>query len=191
MKCFFLLLLLIDFKRNELKIQINKYGVMTVSGETQPAKVASKISRFTKRIRISSDYYNEDQIHAKFVSGILYITMPHRGPRSKTSNDRTDLTENVKNIIKGSTSHINGINDMPQLECVRESCKKQSGSIKKNAMETYDAMCKEMSYGFESIKGLISDAEKGQNVALVASIVAVSSFGAYAVYKFWSGSQKT
>ncbi|CAM8877286.1 unnamed protein product [Rhodiola kirilowii] len=166
-----------DFKRNELKIQINKYGLLTVSGECQPAKGVSKISRFTKRIRISRDYYDEDQIHAKFISGILYITMPQKVTRSK----------NVKNSIKGNVDNTDDISEMPPLEDtdeVREPGNKQKKLVKKNVMET---VSKEMSYAF----GLITDREKGKKVAVVASAVAVSSLGAYAMYKFWSGSQKT
>lgn len=67
------LYVLIGFKREHLRVQINNYGILTISGEQ--ALQDNKISRFRKEIKVAKEY-STDQIRAKFSSGILYIILP-------------------------------------------------------------------------------------------------------------------
>uniref|UniRef100_A0A7N0SWX9 SHSP domain-containing protein n=1 Tax=Kalanchoe fedtschenkoi TaxID=63787 RepID=A0A7N0SWX9_KALFE len=168
-----------DFKKNELRIQLSKHGLLTISGQTHPTNDTSKISRFSKRIKISTDDYKEDEIHAKFISGILYITMPKKDASSKTDDQVKNHTHDAANKMKEDVINM----EMPPLEDVdevREPLKKQERRDKQPVGGT---MCQEMGYGFGPITGLISDGQKGKKAAMAASLVAVSSLGAYVLYK--------
>ncbi|KAL3830157.1 hypothetical protein ACJIZ3_018959 [Penstemon smallii] len=64
-----------EFKKEHLKVQISNHGILKVSGE-RPLD-SSRKSKFYKELQISSKY-DASAIHAKFIHGWLYITMPKR-----------------------------------------------------------------------------------------------------------------
>ena len=101
----------IGFKKEQLRVQINNYGVLTISGE-QPTSDA-KINRFRKEIKISRDL-NPAQIRARFVRGILYITMQYGSSQVKEST-KTQKNEKNQNNTCGSGSCV-GDDNMLRVE---------------------------------------------------------------------------
>ncbi|KAK6126573.1 hypothetical protein DH2020_039684 [Rehmannia glutinosa] len=63
-----------EFKKEQLKVQISNHGVLKISGE-RPLDALTK-TKFHKEIPVPSNKYDTQSIHAKFVNGSLYITMP-------------------------------------------------------------------------------------------------------------------
>ncbi|GMN54046.1 hypothetical protein TIFTF001_023178 [Ficus carica] len=70
------------FKIEHLRVQLNNYGILTISGEQ--ALQDSRISRFRKEIKVAKEY-SADQIRAKFSSGILYIILPNVSIQSSSA----------------------------------------------------------------------------------------------------------
>ncbi|KAD5803180.1 hypothetical protein R6Q59_024563 [Mikania micrantha] len=64
-----------EFKKEQLRIQINNAGLMKISGE----KITDdkKRIRFLKEVKVTKDY-DSNNIHAKFSQGCLRITLPKK-----------------------------------------------------------------------------------------------------------------
>lgn len=76
--------LLADFKKQQLRVQINVLRSLKISGERHLDE--RRRSRFRKEIRISQDC-NADEIRAKFGRGILSIIMPKKTPSRSTQRN--------------------------------------------------------------------------------------------------------
>ncbi|KAK7314748.1 hypothetical protein VNO77_33276 [Canavalia gladiata] len=63
------------FKKEQLKVQMNNEGFLTIYGERLVDASSNKWSRFHKEIRISKGC-NVNAIRAKFSPGFLFISMP-------------------------------------------------------------------------------------------------------------------
>ncbi|XP_009394271.2 inactive protein RESTRICTED TEV MOVEMENT 2 [Musa acuminata AAA Group] len=61
------------FKKEDIKIQINDYGQLKISGQRPLAD--NRWSRFLKELKVP-DYCNVSEIKAKFEDGLLYIIKP-------------------------------------------------------------------------------------------------------------------
>ncbi|KNA13762.1 hypothetical protein SOVF_113110 [Spinacia oleracea] len=66
-----------DFKKEQLRVQVNKEGVVIVSGERATNEDGSKRSRFVKETKIPEGCDIND-IRAKFINGRLNVTMPKK-----------------------------------------------------------------------------------------------------------------
>lgn len=66
-----------DFKKNQLRVQVNKDGVLKVSGERPTNADGTIRSRFLKETKIPEGCDMND-IRAKFTNGCLHITMPKK-----------------------------------------------------------------------------------------------------------------
>ncbi|TKY44919.1 Inactive protein RESTRICTED TEV MOVEMENT 2 [Spatholobus suberectus] len=64
------------FKKDELKVRTDHWGILTICGERPVDASNNKWSRFHKEIRISKGCNNMHAIRAKFSHGFLSITMP-------------------------------------------------------------------------------------------------------------------
>ncbi|PON49127.1 Small heat shock protein HSP [Parasponia andersonii] len=88
------------FSKEHLRVQLNNYGILTISGEQSVDNV--KMSRFRKEIKVSKDC-KMDQIRAKFTRGILYITLPKvssessAGPAEKSQQKESDHKDKTPN----------------------------------------------------------------------------------------------
>ncbi|KAE9600186.1 hypothetical protein Lal_00045867 [Lupinus albus] len=63
------------FNREQLKVQTNNKGFLTIYGEKAVDGASSKWNRFQKEIKLSKDI-RANEISAKFSHGILSIIMP-------------------------------------------------------------------------------------------------------------------
>ncbi|CAA0822576.1 HSP20-like chaperones superfamily protein [Striga hermonthica] len=84
------------FKKEQLRVQISSLGVLKISGEG-PAGTSLK-SRFHKEVPVPTDTYETQSIQAKFINGVLYITMPKikhgsNGPKFPLKDDPTPKPE--------------------------------------------------------------------------------------------------
>lgn len=76
---FILLLVHVGFTRQEVRVQLNNLGILTISGKQgsdgNDSTITSTRSRFSKEIEISRNY-QPDQIRAKLSRGVLSIILP-------------------------------------------------------------------------------------------------------------------
>ncbi|XP_021845445.2 uncharacterized protein [Spinacia oleracea] len=63
-----------DFKKNQIRVQVNKDGVLRVSGERPTSEDGTKRCRFVKETKIPNDS-DVNLIQAKFTDGRLHVTM--------------------------------------------------------------------------------------------------------------------
>ncbi|KAK9905393.1 hypothetical protein M0R45_000232 [Rubus argutus] len=86
------------FTRQEIRVQLNNLGILTISGEQgdgneSATTTTSTRSRFSKEIEISRNC-RADQIRAKFSRGILSIILP-----KKVAKLSTQSTEDSKQSV--------------------------------------------------------------------------------------------
>ncbi|XP_059646492.1 inactive protein RESTRICTED TEV MOVEMENT 2-like isoform X2 [Cornus florida] len=122
-----------EFKRDELKVQISNHGFLKISGERPTG--AMKRSRFYREFKIPTDC-NSNEIHAKFMGGILYISMPkyatsvtkeaqpakvNQDSKPKTSQDQVTNKPAITEAIKKIESSKNVTNNefQPQFSALR------------------------------------------------------------------------
>ena len=92
-----------------MRVQINNYGVLIISGEQPIDETNAKISRFRKEIKISKDL-SADRIRAKFVNGVLYITLRHENINSLPAKESEKENSNKK-IYKNSCGDTSCVSD--------------------------------------------------------------------------------
>lgn len=97
---FILLLVHVGFTRQEVRVQLNNLGILTISGkqgsdgnESTTTATTSTRSRFSKEIEISRNCH-ADQIRAKFSRGVLSIILP-----KKVEKRSTQSTEDSKQSV--------------------------------------------------------------------------------------------
>ncbi|KAM6546943.1 hypothetical protein CsatB_027679 [Cannabis sativa] len=79
------------FKKENLRVQVNTIGILTISGENTinnthvDNNIGTKKIRFRKEIKIEKEC-KTDQIRAKFTKNILYITIPKIFPINNDNN---------------------------------------------------------------------------------------------------------
>ncbi|CAL1382336.1 unnamed protein product [Linum trigynum] len=73
-----LLVHLQGFKRQQLKIQTNNMGVMTITGERCLDCQHNRWARFSKETRLPTNDIKTNEIHAKLSTGILSVVLPKR-----------------------------------------------------------------------------------------------------------------
>ncbi|XP_021755980.1 uncharacterized protein LOC110721158 [Chenopodium quinoa] len=72
-----LIIILPDFKKNQLKVQVNKDGVLRVSGERPTNADGTKTCRFVKDTKIPESC-DVNGIRAKFTEGRLHVMIPKK-----------------------------------------------------------------------------------------------------------------
>lgn len=82
-----MLFFLVGFKKDQLKIQINSNGVLTISGKRPIDE--TKSSGFQKKFNVPKDCRKEG-IHAKFSSGVLSVTLPKKSPKNEKRSHEND-----------------------------------------------------------------------------------------------------
>ncbi|XP_058106758.1 inactive protein RESTRICTED TEV MOVEMENT 2-like [Magnolia sinica] len=80
--CVTVVISLPEFKKDQLRIQLDNYGNMKISGERQID--SNKWNRFRKYIRVPKDCILS-KISAKFENGALYVTMPKTTTQARWS----------------------------------------------------------------------------------------------------------
>ncbi|KAF5749163.1 hypothetical protein HS088_TW04G01126 [Tripterygium wilfordii] len=107
-------------KKDQLRVQLNNLGVLTISG-SRPLD-ETRWSRFHKEIKVSKDC-KRNEIHAKFSNGILYVVMPKRSSQSqdqaipKTNSHNKENPKQAQNATKesmdvtGTSTSISGETD--------------------------------------------------------------------------------
>ncbi|KAL2900799.1 Inactive protein RESTRICTED TEV MOVEMENT 2 [Bienertia sinuspersici] len=66
-----------DFKKDQLRVQVNNLGILKVSGERPITEKKAKIRRFIKESKLPQGCDIND-IRAKFSGGHLHVTMPKK-----------------------------------------------------------------------------------------------------------------
>lgn len=102
-------------------MQISNYGLLKVSGE-RPLD-SSRKSKFYKEFQLSSKY-DASAIHAKFVNGWLYITMP------KKKNIANEKHENEQ------VSGLHKIDQTPRMEYKAPTSNDNAGESNAQTQET-------------------------------------------------------
>ncbi|XP_021845443.1 uncharacterized protein [Spinacia oleracea] len=82
-----------DFKKNQLKVQVNKDGVLKVSGERPTSEDGTKRRRFVKETKIPKGS-DVNEIRAKFTDGRLHVTMSKKvtPPTPQVIQEKPTLT---------------------------------------------------------------------------------------------------
>ncbi|XP_043721762.1 inactive protein RESTRICTED TEV MOVEMENT 2-like [Telopea speciosissima] len=83
-----------DFKRDQLRIQIDGHGQLKVTGERPLTE--NKWSRFRKDFFIPNNC-NEKEIKAKFANGVLHITMPKTITQISTKDEAMPKQQETPN----------------------------------------------------------------------------------------------
>ncbi|XP_021715222.1 uncharacterized protein LOC110683183 isoform X2 [Chenopodium quinoa] len=66
-----------DFKKNQLRVQVSKDGVLKISGERPLTADGTKKSRFLKEEKLP-EVCDMNDVRAKFTNGSLHIAMPKK-----------------------------------------------------------------------------------------------------------------
>lgn len=91
---------LAGFKKEQLKVQTETWGVLTIYGERPVDASNNKWTRFRKEIKISKGC-DINAIRAKFSHGVLFITMPKEAVMEKHFiNCGVDITKKRITAIK-------------------------------------------------------------------------------------------
>ncbi|PIN13487.1 hypothetical protein CDL12_13889 [Handroanthus impetiginosus] len=80
-----------EFKKDQLKAQICKRGILKIFGERQSD--TSMKSKFYKEIPVPSNIYDTQGIHAEFINDCLRIKMPKRKTVVHEFNESTSAKE--------------------------------------------------------------------------------------------------
>ncbi|KAK6152211.1 hypothetical protein DH2020_014846 [Rehmannia glutinosa] len=83
-----------EFKKEQLKVQISNHGVLKISGERPLDGLLTK-TKFHKEIPVPTNKYDNQSIHAKFVNGYLYITMPKHTENGKSSSEPSKIDDQI------------------------------------------------------------------------------------------------
>ncbi|KAG9148451.1 hypothetical protein Leryth_026687 [Lithospermum erythrorhizon] len=78
-----------DFKKDQLRVQINNYGILKISGERQIN--ATKKCKFYKEVPVPKNCIN-DEIRVKFINGCLYISMPKQASSAVHNTKKGEVT---------------------------------------------------------------------------------------------------
>ncbi|KAK9291113.1 hypothetical protein L1049_009300 [Liquidambar formosana] len=179
--CEILVVHLSDFKKVQLKVQINNRGMLKITGQ-RPLDT-TKWSRFRKEIRISKDC-NANEIHANFSSGLLCIIMPKKFTPVGQKDQTTTIQQPQENGEQ--KSEINQDEVAEKLPTVNElgSAEEKTTSLEKDPWRG----SKPMSYKFRLQESLASRLTKGKRVAVnvAVRVVVVVALGAYVAYTCWS-----
>lgn len=90
---FFLHFVSSEFKKEELKLQVNCCGRIIIRGERQPNEGKRVHFHLTFRVPVDSDI---DKVTGKFDGGILYVTVPKRTAQEQHKEIKTEKVENGK-----------------------------------------------------------------------------------------------
>ncbi|XLS96948.1 hypothetical protein HN51_039683, partial [Arachis hypogaea] len=92
------------FKKEQLKVQTNNKGLLTIFGERPLDSSNNKWSRFHKEIRLPKDT-NVNEISAKLSHGVLSIVMPKK-VEEHYSSSTGELKTRKRTAIKLKNSHL-------------------------------------------------------------------------------------
>ncbi|XP_021715223.1 inactive protein RESTRICTED TEV MOVEMENT 2-like isoform X3 [Chenopodium quinoa] len=111
-----------DFKKEQLRVQVNKDGVLRINGERPTNGNGTKRNRFVKETKVPEGC-DVNEIRAKFINGRLNITMPKKvvttppapqviqdqKPKAEVTNDHQKPNgENggIKQKLKGRSNKV-------------------------------------------------------------------------------------
>ncbi|GMY24656.1 inactive protein RESTRICTED TEV MOVEMENT 2-like [Fagus crenata] len=157
-----------DFKKEQLKVQINNLGVLRISGERATSDEI-KWSRFNKEIKVAKNC-ETSAIQAKFGNGTLTITMPKKIPSVATLPSVPPVQEKG-NATPGVQENNKVSDEIPKVG--------STGNIQANENASLD--------GTRSISKLVQGNKMTLKVVVVAVVVA--ALGAYVTYKYRQPSQ--
>ncbi|KAK2638324.1 hypothetical protein Ddye_026119 [Dipteronia dyeriana] len=152
------------FKKEHLRVQLNNFGVLVVTGECPVDQ--TKGTKFRKEIKVSEDC-KRNEIRAKLTGGVLYITMPKIGSLSNTT--RTQTQPDKQNQVQ----HVDD-NQKPNKpkEKVSGGYGDSDGAVRMGGTREYLFRLNQMG-GKTALK-----------LGALAAVVLVVSVGAYVAYKY-------
>ncbi|GAV77299.1 HSP20 domain-containing protein [Cephalotus follicularis] len=182
---------LYGFKKEQLKVQINNKGLLTITGE-RPLD-ATRINRFRKETNVSKDC-DTSKIGAKFSGGILYITLPKRTPPVPVPQEKQKpepKTDQDDQVIKDSaiTKHQSGAKEdvtttqdatLPMKSDAKEdvTTTTQNATLPMKKLGNYVTGIK------SSLSNLKMDKKKSMRVVVAAAVVVMVALGAYTIFKY-------
>ncbi|KAK9058746.1 hypothetical protein SSX86_023588 [Deinandra increscens subsp. villosa] len=115
-----LVILLPEFKKEQLRIQISNTGLLKITGER--VVDGKRRSRFLKEVKVTKDY-DSNNIHAKFSQGCLRVTFPKKAVSpsfmSKTpsatvtsppeAGQSDDVNMNEKSTVPGIKTRVGSV----------------------------------------------------------------------------------
>lgn len=84
------------FRKEHLSVRTNQLGMLTIHGERPLDQTQSTWSRFHKEIKLPKNF-DANRVAAKFVGGLLTITMP---PQAQSSGEKQPTISNIGNQTK-------------------------------------------------------------------------------------------
>ncbi|KAJ0014518.1 hypothetical protein Pint_20071 [Pistacia integerrima] len=169
------------FKKNQLRVQINNNGLLTISGERPVDE--NRRSRFRNEINLSKNY-NLDGIRAKFSGGILYITVRKKTSSIETPHGQHTLAqenENPNQPINYQDKETNG------SELKESGSKDNNIAANGNGRSSLETIRKPTESAAEiksSITGLKMSGKTALKLGALAAVVVVVSIGAFVAYKY-------
>ncbi|KAK3198128.1 hypothetical protein Dsin_021543 [Dipteronia sinensis] len=156
------------FKKEHLRVQLNNFGVLVVTGECPVDQ--TKGAKFRKEIKVSENC-KRSEIRAKLTGSVLYITMPKISSLSNTT--RTQNQPDKQNQIQ----HVDDNQKPNKLEeKVSGGNRDSDGAVRMGRAMEY---LKRPVFTWTQMGG-----KTALKLGALAAVVVVVSVGAYVAYKY-------
>ncbi|KAK9290660.1 hypothetical protein L1049_008833 [Liquidambar formosana] len=171
-----------NFEKNQLKVQLNNHGILTITGERPMDE--TKWSRFRKEIGISKRC-KANEIHAKFVGGLLSIKMPRQSMPIAKQDELTliQLSEETGKPKPVSDNNQDKVTEKPTVDESSSGGGDKSTSTENAAF----GMSKPTSGGKTKLQSLVSRLKMDKKVAVIVAVgvamVVVVALGAFLTYR--------
>ncbi|KAK9668578.1 hypothetical protein RND81_13G069600 [Saponaria officinalis] len=194
-----------DFKKDQLRVQVNNLGVLKVSGEKPLGEDGKRKTKFLKETKIPQGCDIND-IRAKFTGGKLHVTMPIKAPTVLENQEEqpaaTPMTALQSEVTQNPTANAS-VSDEQKLKA------SSSGNIKNptfNASVSDEHKVKASSSGNGTMGTTTSKDESKDNMFGIGdciarlqvkkkvdvnwgvAVVALVAIGAYVAYRYGSSS---
>ncbi|KAG5556266.1 hypothetical protein RHGRI_006766 [Rhododendron griersonianum] len=154
------ILLVIEFKRDQMKVHLSNRGTLRITGE-RPID-GTKRSRFAKEIKVPKDC-NPNEITAKFTpAGLLHVIMP-----KKTSIKLETKQDQPIRVVPDQQGQAQDQNEQPKAKGTQGQVAEESRTVFSVAKQT-----------------ITRDRKVVMGVALVVVVAVVVALGAFAMYKY-------
>ncbi|CAL9187065.1 unnamed protein product [Musa hybrid cultivar] len=143
-----------DNFKEQIKIQINDYGQLKISGQRPVAD--NRWSRFLKELKVP-DYCNVSEIKAKFEDGLLYIIKPILATKPGADGmapETTTLDGKATREKKADDDSKNGVSQKTKTKTKTKPKREESdGGVNKQSKESLDDAGKDVQKVSEKERG--------------------------------------
>ncbi|KMT11317.1 hypothetical protein BVRB_5g109980 [Beta vulgaris subsp. vulgaris] len=168
-----------DFKRDQLRVQVNNLGVIKVSGERQTTADGTQRSRFLKETKIPQGCEIND-IRAKFSGGHLHVVMPIKAapPVQQQQKPKPEITS--------SSAPESEITQKPKAEALAPNGDNLKASSSENGKAGGTSTIYDNIFGNGSYSQGRLQVQKKVAVSLGVAVAAMVAIGAFVAYKYGS-----